>query len=307
MKIPEESGIRPDQSTLIPHQSEAPLSIRPASAHEAIRPADLVYGLDDHPPVSRLLMLAFQHVAVICPYLVFVTLILQQAHAPVTVATSAVSLTMLAIALMTVLQAQRFGWIGSGFLAPPVVSAIYFAPAVHAAERGGIAAVCGMTILAGLFEALFAWILPHTRKIFSPVVSGLIVMAVAAELGLIGIHAFLGLGAAHESFSLVHTSVSMRAVATASLTLAVMLSFGVWGRGLARLLCALVGLGVGLLIAIPMGLFADKDLAAIATTPLFSLPNPTILSYSIVPDLVIPFRNRGARLRPANNRGDNHR
>jgi hypothetical protein len=38
-----------------------------------------------------------------------------------------VSLAMLAIALMTVLQAQRFGWIGSGFLAPPVVSAIYFA------------------------------------------------------------------------------------------------------------------------------------------------------------------------------------
>jgi NCS2 family nucleobase:cation symporter-2 len=72
-------------------------------------------------------MLAFQHVAVICPYLVFVTLILQEAHASVEVATSAVSLAMLVIALMTVLQAQRFGWIGSGFLAPPVVSAIYFA------------------------------------------------------------------------------------------------------------------------------------------------------------------------------------
>ena len=67
-------------------------------------------------------MLAFQHVAVICPYLVFVTLILQQAHVSVAVATSAVSLAMLGIAAMTVLQAQRFGWIGSGFLAPPVVS-----------------------------------------------------------------------------------------------------------------------------------------------------------------------------------------
>jgi xanthine/uracil permease len=103
---------------------------------ESVRPSDLIYGLDDQPPVTRLLMLAFQHVAVICPYRVFVTLILQQAHASVAVATSAVSLAMLGIALMTVLQAQRLGWIGSGFLAPPVVSAIYFAPPIHAI-RGG--------------------------------------------------------------------------------------------------------------------------------------------------------------------------
>jgi len=270
-------------------QSRAPLSIRPNSAREPVRPLDLIYGLDDRPPVTRLLMLAFQHVAVICPYLVFVTLILREAHASVAVATSAVSLAMLGIALMTVLQAQRFGWIGSGFLAPPVVSAIYFAPAIAAAQRGGIAAVCGMTILAGLSEALFAWILPHARKIFSPVVSGLIVMAVAAELGLIGVHAFLGLASAHKSLSGMPTTISSPAVATATLTLIVMLSFGVWGRGLARLLCALIGLGVGLLVAIPMGLFAHKDLAAMATTPLFSLPDPTILSYRFVPNLVIPF------------------
>ncbi len=234
-------------------------------------------------------MLGFQHVAVICPYLVFVTLILQQAHASVAVATSAVSLAMLGIAIMTMLQVQRFGWIGSGFVAPPVVSAIYFAPAIHAAERGGIAAVCGMTIMAGVFEALFAWILPSARKIFSPVVSGLIVMAVAAELGLIGIHAFLGLSSPGERISIVHTHVSNPALLTAFLTLAVMVSFGVWGRGLARLLCGLIGLGFGVLVAIPMGLFAHKDLVAIVTTPLFSLPNPTILSYGIVPDLIVPF------------------
>ncbi len=269
--------------------SAAPLSMTPRPTREPVRPPDLIYALDDHPPVARLAMLAFQHVAVICPYLVFVTLILKQAHASVAVSTSAVSLAMLGIAAMTVLQAQRLGWVGSGFLAPPVVSAIYFAPAIAAAERGGLAAVCGMTLLAGLMEAGFAWILPYTRKIFSPVVSGLIVMAVAAELGLIGIHAFLGLGTAHESFSTVHTNISSAALVTAAATLAVMLSFGVWGTGLARLLCGLIGLGLGLVVAIPMGLFSHQDLAAIAATPLFSLPDPTILSYRLEPDLIIPF------------------
>jgi xanthine permease XanP len=68
-----------------------------------------------------------------------------------------------------------------------------------------------------------------------------------------------------------------------------MLSFGVWGHGLAQLLCGLIGLSVGPLLAIPMGLFAHKDLAVIATARLFSLPNPTILSYRFMPDLIIPF------------------
>jgi NCS2 family nucleobase:cation symporter-2 len=38
-----------------------------------------------------------------------------------------------------------------------------------------------------------------------------------------------------------------------------------------------------------MGLFSHQDLAAIAGTPLFSLPNPMILSYRFEPDLIIPF------------------
>jgi NCS2 family nucleobase:cation symporter-2 len=43
------------------------------------------------------------------------------------------------------------------------------------------------------------------------------------------------------------------------------------------------------LIAIPMGLFVRSDIATIGTTPLFSLPDPTILSYYVIPDLIIPF------------------
>ena len=39
------------------------------------RPADLIYSLDETPPLPHLLGLGFQHVAVICPYLVMVALV----------------------------------------------------------------------------------------------------------------------------------------------------------------------------------------------------------------------------------------
>ncbi len=219
------------------HSRKTLLSMKPKTERAPSRPSDLIYWLDDRPPLPRLVMLGLQHVVVICPYLVFATLVLKAAHAPVDVATSAVGLAMLGIAIMTVLQVQRLGLVGSGFVAPPVVSAISFAPAIYAAERGGLAAVCGMIGMAGVFEAIFAWILPHARKIFSPVVSGLIVMAVAVELGLIGIHALLGLASAHESVTVVHARVAGPAVATGFMTLAVMVA---WASGAAdwRVCCA---------------------------------------------------------------------
>ncbi len=39
------------------------------------RPSELTYGLDERPPWPQLLALGFQHVAVICPYLVMVALV----------------------------------------------------------------------------------------------------------------------------------------------------------------------------------------------------------------------------------------
>src|SRR6516225_2738826 len=80
---------------------------------EHLRPPDLIYGLDERPPLAHLILLGAQHVAVICPYLVFVTLITQAAGASTSVASHAVGLGMIAIALATLVQAHRLGPVGS--------------------------------------------------------------------------------------------------------------------------------------------------------------------------------------------------
>jgi xanthine permease XanP len=251
-----------------------------------LRPPDLIYGLDERPPLAHLILLGAQHVAVICPYLVFVTLIARAAGASTTVASHAVGLGMIAIALATLLQAHRLGPVGSGYLAPPVVSAIYFAPALEAAHRGGLALVCGMIVFAGVFEAIFAWALPRMRRVFPPVVSGFIVIAVGVELGLIGVRGFLGISDLHDPNLPTH-------IGAAGLTLAVMIGFGVWGKGLPRLLCALIGLALGMAIAVAVGMVTSSDVAIIASRPWFALPDPRFLSYRFEPSLMVPFAIAG--------------
>jgi xanthine permease XanP len=249
---------------------------------QRVRPPDLIYAMDERPPLAHLILLGAQHVAVICPYLVFVTLITKAAGASSAVASHAVGLGMIAIAVATLLQGHRLGPVGSGYLSPPVVSAIYFAPALEAAQRGGLPLVCGMIAFAGVFEGLFAWVLPRMRKVFPPVVSGFIVIAVGAELGLIGVRGYLGIDDLHDPHIPTY-------VAAATLTLAVMIGFGVWGKGLARLLCALIGLAVGMAIAVAVGMVSSKDVAIIAARPWLGVPNPSFLSYRFEPSLMVPF------------------
>ena len=60
------------------------------------RPAELIYALDERPPWPQLLALGFQHVAVICPYLVMVALVLEASKLPREAAQSAIGLAMIA-------------------------------------------------------------------------------------------------------------------------------------------------------------------------------------------------------------------
>jgi NCS2 family nucleobase:cation symporter-2 len=258
------------------------VGVSPPQGAPPPRPPDLIYGLDERPPLPHLILLGAQHVAVICPYLVFITLIAQAAGASSAVASNAVGLGMIAIALATLLQAHRLGPVGSGYLAPPVVSAIYLAPALEAAHRAGLALVCGMIAFAGVFEAIFAWVLPRMRRVFPPVVSGFIVIAVGAELGLIGVRGFLGIADLHDPHLWTHIGV-------AGVTLAVMVGFGVWGKGLPRLLCGLMGLALGMAIAVAVGMVTSRDVAIIAARPWFALPDPRFLSYRFESSLIVPF------------------
>ena len=50
---------------------------------------------------------------------------------------------MIAVGFLTILQSLRLGWVGSGYLCPPVVSAIDL-PSSMAEASFGFPVVCGM-------------------------------------------------------------------------------------------------------------------------------------------------------------------
>src|SRR5215475_698779 len=189
----------------------------------AERPKDLTYALDERPPAFELVALGFQHASAICPYLVMVALVAAAGKLPPEAARNALALSMVAVAFLTILQSLRFGWLGSGYLCPPVVSAIYLPSSIAAAAKFGFPTVCGMVIFAGACEALVAGFVNRLRKLFPAVVSGVVIIAVGIELGKIGLGVLFEGGGGIDD--------GKGSFVTAFWVLVTMTSLAIWARG----------------------------------------------------------------------------
>src|SRR6266581_4291538 len=103
----------------------------------ARRPDALIYAVGESPPPGTTLVLGLQQVALMAIYLVMVVIVVRHAGASPALAQSAVSLGLIAMGISAGLQALWKGPVGSGYLAPPVISAIYLSPSLLAVKAGG--------------------------------------------------------------------------------------------------------------------------------------------------------------------------
>jgi NCS2 family nucleobase:cation symporter-2 len=237
-----------------------------------VRPAKLVYAVDERPPPLQLVLLGAQYAAMSAIYLVLVAVVLRGAKLPEAETTALMGISCIALAIGTLLQALHRGPIGSGFLAPPIYSATFLGPSILAVNAGGMALVFGMTIVAGLAEMLIALFLTRLRIVITPVVSGLSVFIVGLQLGAVGVGQFLDVQHELEQSYLHDLFVAL-------VTLAVPVALSIWGRGPLKLLCSLCGLIAGMAAALAVGLISPVNVAIFVHTPWLALPQPALLGY----------------------------
>jgi len=250
------------------------------------RPEDLIYGVDELPPLPQLVFLGAQHAVLMSVYLVLIVIVFRSAQASHAATLNALSLGMVALAISTVLQAIWKGPVGSGYLAPPVFSAIYIGPAVLAADTGGLPAVFAMTMFAGAVEIVLAPLLRRLRTLFPPAISGFIVAIVGIQLGVIGIGDLLGVEHIERPAFRDHLVVGV-------LTLATMCAFSVWGRGVVRLICSMLGILVGMVGSLVLGLVSADRMSSFLAAPIFAVPEPNYLAYDFRLSLIPAFLMAG--------------
>jgi xanthine permease XanP len=158
----------------------------------AKKPADLIYGVDDKPPLGTAVLLGLQHVFVLSVGWIFVVVIITGFGGTRDQAGQVIQISMIASGIATTLQARTKGPVGSGYLCPSSTGPAYIAASILAGKLGGLPLLFGLTVISGVFEALLSRLVQRLRVLFPPEVTGLVVAMVGIELIALAAPRFLG-------------------------------------------------------------------------------------------------------------------
>lgn len=244
------------------------------------KPANIVYALDEVPPLHVTAFNAIQHVGLIAINLVYPLLVFHLVGAPLPLIANLLAVGMIVLGVATLLQVLRLGPVGSGFLCPATFSAAYLSPSLLAAKAGGLPLVFGMTLFAGLLEAAVARALPRLRAVFPVELSGVVIFMIGLSGGAAGLRSLLAADA---------VPMSTDEWQVAFITLAVMVGLNVWGKGMLRMLCALIGLAAGYAAAALAGLLGAGQLGDVAKVAWIAVPGFAHLSWSFEFAMAVPF------------------
>lgn len=245
------------------------------------KPANIIYGVDDIPPLRTTVILGIQHAVLSLIFIVYPLMLVVESGGKPEEAQSVVTMAILAMAIGTFVQCLGTKGIGSGYLAVHITSPIFLPISIHAARMGGLDLVFGMTIIAGIFSMLFSRLLKNFRSLFPAEVCGVAVLMLGISMAKPAVSRFLGLGDG--------MSVNLHVFAVASLSLGLMLGLSIWTRRRFRLYSVLIGLVAGYTASYATGLMDNISLQDLAAKGLFSMPSFTLPSWKFHWGLLVPF------------------
>ena len=229
---------------------------------------ELIYGLNDRPPLRETLFAALQHLLAIFVAIITPPLIIAGAlKLDIETTSFLVSMALFASGVSTFIQCKRIGGIGTGLLCIQGTSFSFIGPIISAGLTGGLPVIFGACMAASTVEMLISRLLKYTRKIITPLVSGIVVTLIGMSLIKVGITACGG-GAVAKSNG---TFGSFEHVGLAALVLLLIIFFNRSSNRYLRMSSIVIGLVIGYAVAWCMGLV---DFSSVQSYGGFNIPVP---------------------------------
>lgn len=230
--------------------------------------AELIYGLNDRPPLRETLFAALQHLLAIFVAIITPPLIIAGAlKLDIETTSFLVSMALFASGVSTFIQCRRIGGIGTGLLCIQGTSFSFIGPIISAGLTGGLPVIFGACMAASTVEMLISRLLKYTRKIITSLVSGIVVTLIGMSLIKVGITACGG-GAVAKSNG---TFGSFEHVGLAALVLLLIIFFNRSSNRYLRMSSIVIGLVIGYAVAWCMGLV---DFSSVQSYGGFNIPVP---------------------------------
>lgn len=232
------------------------------------KPTELIYGLEDRPPLRDTLFAALQHLLAVFVAIITPPLIISGAlKLDLETTGFLVSMSLFVSGVSTFIQCRKFGPLGCGLLCIQGTSFSFIGPIISAGLGGGLPAVFGATIAGSVVEMLVSRILKYTRRIITPLVSGIVVTLIGLSLIKVGITACGG----GEAAKTAGTFGSFENVGLAALVLVFIIFFNRSSNHYLRMSSIVIGLIIGYAAAWALGMV---NFATLQNFGSFNIPIP---------------------------------
>ncbi|EID4341978.1 uracil-xanthine permease [Vibrio vulnificus] len=256
------------------------------------RKTDLIYQLNDRPPLPQTLFAALQHllamfVAVITPSLIICQALGVSAEQTNTI----ISMSLFASGISSFIQIRTFGPIGSGLLSVQGTSFNFLGPIIGAGlslKAGGasvesmMAAIFGTILVASFAEILLSRVLEYARRIITPLVSGIVVTLIGLTLIQVGL---VSMGGGYAALG-DGTFGSLDKLALAGTVLGLIVLLNRAKNPYVRVASIVIAMLVGYVMAYFMGMVDTRQ--ASRSSALVALPIPMQFGLSFDWSLFIP-------------------
>ena len=243
------------------------------------------YGPDENPPTLVAFGTGFQAAMIIvAPVVLTVVIVARIAEQSDSYMSWAVFAALVISGATTILQAVRVGRVGAGHILIMGTSGAFIAVCVAALVNGGPATMASLIVLSSLFQFALAARLSLLRRIFTPVVSGTVIMLITVTVMPI----------VFGSLTDVPEGTAQAAAPTAALaTLAVVAALVLRAPPALRLWSPIIGIAVGCAVAAPFGLYEVQPIldAPWVGVPVGSWPGfdltPSVEFWSLLPAFLV--------------------
>ena len=202
---------------------------------------------------------------IVAPVVLTVVIVARIAEQPDSYISWGVFAALLVSGITTILQAVRVGRVGAGHVLIMGTSGAFIAVCVAALTEAGPSTMASLIIVSSLFQFLLAARLSLLRRIFTPVVSGTVIMLIAATV----------MPVIFDTLHQVPEGVSrVAAPASAGATILVVAGLVLRAPPAWRLWSPIIGIAVGSTIGAPFGLYDVRQVldASWVGTPVGSWP-----------------------------------
>lgn len=239
---------------------------------------ELIYGLNDRPPIRETIFAALQHLLAIFVAIITPPLIISSAlKFDLDTTGFLVSMSLFVSGLATFIQCRRFGPIGAGLLCIQGTSFSFISPIIGAGMLGmingkmnvemGLSYIFGACLVASVVEMVVSRLLPYTRKIITPLVSGIVVSLIGMCLIKAGINSCGGGQSAVDA----GTFGSMQNLGLALLVLVSIIFFNRSNNRFLRMGSIVLGLLIGCVAAYALNMI---DFSSLKGSGSLNIPVP---------------------------------